>query len=125
MSETETPAVVPQFIDTASRVTVEPLEWPIEYNGVVYREITIRRPTAADVRRWEKRIREAAERKEDIDTIPLPVFDAPDDVIESLDEDDSERLGVVAQRFLPRRFQTDTKSTPSSGDDMSLKQPES
>lgn len=112
MSEDQTltppaaPVAPPRFVAAADRSETVPLLWAIEFDGRVYTEITVRRPDTAAVDAWSARVREMKEAGGDPMTIPLPLYDAPDEVILALDPDDDDRISEVAGRFLPARFRT-------------------
>ncbi len=99
------PAPSPRFVAAAARSEAVPLEWPVEYDGRIWAEVTVRRPTTAEVAAWSRRVLAAREKGEPTDDIPAPVFDAPEVLLAVLDPDDTDRLEEVARRFLPRRFQ--------------------
>ncbi len=83
------------------------LEWPLEYDGREYREITIKRLTAQEVKDLADALRALPE-----GTPPprWPIFvDAegapiPEEVLDALDPDDDTMLQEAALDFLPRRF---------------------
>lgn len=103
-------AAAPRFLDEAARREVVPLLHPFEYEGRIWSEITVRRPTAAMVRDWTRRVVAAKDAGLATDDIPPPVFDAPDAVLNFVDPDDDDRLEEVALRFLPRRFRADPET---------------
>jgi hypothetical protein len=98
----------PAFVNAASRHETVPLDWPIEYDGITWAAITVRRMTTADIAAF------AAQAAVDAAPVPtrFPMFDAPDAVLDMLDVDDADRLNEVVQRFLPRRFQAAAASAP-------------
>ena len=104
-----TPAITapaPRFIDGATRSTVITIEWPVEYDGVVYREFVVRRLTTGELAAFLDKVKDqTADAKV---TWPLirTVDDAevPEIVLASLDPDDSDVLDEAAADFLPRRF---------------------
>ncbi len=104
------PLAAPRYVDESGRSEVVHLLYPIEYAGRIWAEITVRRPTAAMVRDWSRRVLAAKEAGVDTSDIPPPVFDAPDAVVNFVDPDDDDRLEEVARRFLPRRFQADPET---------------
>lgn len=95
----------PRFVDESSRSEVVPLQWAIDYDGKTWTEITVRRPGTPEIEAWARRIDILRKAGADVTTVPVPIYDAPDAVINALDPDDDDRLTEVAQRFLPRRFQ--------------------
>lgn len=85
----------PRFVSEVGRSQVVKLEWPLEYEGKVWDQITVRRLTAREVD-----VAVEASRAGQDDT--LPIFDAPTAVLDALDADDSQRLNEVAKSFFPR-----------------------
>lgn len=100
---TGTPPVV-RFVDEEGRREVVTLLYPLEVDGRIWSEIVVRRTTVAEVRDWTRRVVAAKAAGDDDPNIPLPVFDAPEAVLDALDPDDEDRLEEVARVFLPRRF---------------------
>lgn len=72
------------------------LEWPVEFDGRVYRSIMISRMTAAQVDAFTEEARANA------GAARLPMFSCPHEVIDALDADDAARVNEVVLRFLPR-----------------------
>lgn len=105
MSETEAPTIQqPQHVRAAERSDTVPLDWPIVFNGATYSAITVRRPTVADLAAYFARVRAVQAAGGNATSLPLPMYDAPDEVLGALDPDDDERVDEVTKRFLPRRF---------------------
>lgn len=103
MSEAVEPAPVEaRHVRGAERTKTVLLEWPIEYGGLIYDAITLRRPTVAEVRDWSGQMKAVADAGGSAAEVPLPVFAAPAAVIAILDPDDEERLISEARPFLPR-----------------------
>lgn len=98
------PPAAPKFLDERKRFRVVPLQWPIEYDGTVWSEITVRRLTAAEVAAFI----EAEDKK-----LP-PMFDAPAIVIDNLDDDDAVEVNKAVADFLPRRWRTDQPEPASA-----------
>lgn len=96
----------PRFVAAGDRSETIPLLWAIDFGGKIYTEITVCRPDTAAIDAWSARIRAAKGAGGDPMKIPLPLYDAPDEVILALDPDDDDRLSEVAERFLPARFRT-------------------
>lgn len=87
----------PKFVDNGRpRFRVVPLEWPIEYDGKTYSEITVRRMTTAEVVAFVDQMRE------DLKEATLPMFDVPHAVIDALDPDDADAVNKAVSDFLPR-----------------------
>lgn len=111
--EASAPAPAPRFVNTAGRSETVPLEWPIEFDGLLYDSVTVRRMTVADIAAFEQRINEARRTGGDLDKIRFPMFDVPEAVMDALDSDDADRVGEVTLRFLPRRFRGEEGNAPT------------
>lgn len=115
------PAAAPaRFIGQASRSTAITLEWPVECDGVEYRDVVIKRMTTQEVADFVEGIASQAESAR----LRFPVYfhpnghRVPDQVLDALDDDDMQKLNEVAEAFLPRRFQTalaGVSSSPNGG----------
>lgn len=104
----------PKFIgDETDRVITLTLEFPVEWDGVTYEEITVTRPTIGVWRRYMRAVGEAvAARGPDAeDTVDQPFVSAPAVVINALDFLDGGRLEGVIDGFFER------SSLPSLGTD--------
>jgi len=100
------------FVDAARRLETVILDWPVEYNGTIYDRLTVRRLTAGEVARFVEAIRALPEDKRA--SARLPMVDAPDAVLDSLDPDDDDKIDEVISRFLPRRFRVAMGIEPQS-----------
>lgn len=92
------PADAPAVAKAVAKIAGErsktiPLEWPVEYDGKVYSEITVRRMTGREVQEFFKSKDDAG---------GLPMFDCPREVIEALDADDDVTINKAVLDFLPR-----------------------
>lgn len=86
------------------------LDYPIEFDGVVFEAITVRTPNVAVLREFARAMRDAPDGVD----LRLPMFgDTPIAVLDALHPDDDDRLTEVAGRFLPRRFRADETATAS------------
>jgi hypothetical protein len=83
------------------------LEWPVEYAGQRYEEITVRRMVGAEVIRLSELIMAEFD---DSDLFAL-VCDTPAVVIRALDQDDWLAVREAVLNFLPRRFREVFAST--------------
>ena len=70
------------------------LEYPVEFDGKTYGEITIRRMTGTEVAAW---LNDAA-------AVMPPMFNCPVDVIDALDADDAFTVKEAMNDFLPRKM---------------------
>ena len=99
----------PRFVGGRLRVLEVELDYPLEYDGVLFEAITLRRPTSAEVGRYFERLAEVAVSDPDA-ILYFPVFtladgaEVPGAVLEALDPDDRERVMELAEDFLPGRL---------------------
>ncbi|ACB96731.1 phage tail assembly protein [Beijerinckia indica] len=113
--ENETIASAPRFIGGKTRVKTIRLEYPLEYNGREYREISIARLTVKDVEEFIESLKTR--------DVRLPIYRdeagdlIPEEVLDALDDDDLVTLEAAARDFLPRRFQglSESGSDPGNG----------
>lgn len=96
------PPEPPRFVDDTGRTERIPLSYPVTYAGVVYDHIVARRMTAGEVADFVEKVRALPEAERA--RVQFPIFQAPPEVLAALDTDDDDKLGEVADRFLPRRF---------------------
>jgi hypothetical protein len=102
---TEEQKSAPRFVGGAARVKTVPLAWPVEYDGKVYDEITIKRLTAREVADFSEKLE-----KEKNGALRWPVFvdgegaPIPDVVLDAIDDDDNLEIQKALIDFLPRRF---------------------
>lgn len=89
---------VARIVSDKERARTIELEWPVEFEGVVYDTVTIRRLTTKEVVDFLATIDGQAQ-------VRWPMYDVPDAVLDALDDDDSFLLDEVVKGFLPRRFQ--------------------
>ncbi|MDR6954118.1 hypothetical protein J2X65_003486 [Ancylobacter sp. 3268] len=114
---------LPRFTgEGPARTLTVPLTFPVEYDGVVYKEVVIRRPTTGEwkayVRRVEDAVRErgpAAEDEVDMSWLSVPAV-----VLNSLDLADGNRVeagqeGFFAQSGLPDAAASQPTSTSEDG----------
>lgn len=90
------------------------LDYPVEFDGVVWDKIVVRTPNVKILREFNRTIAAARENGEDLNDVRLPLYDAPDDILDALHPDDDDRLQEVGGRFLPRRFRADTSESASA-----------
>lgn len=102
----------PRFVGGKTRSETVPLEWPIEYDGRVWDAITVRRMTVLDIRAFHEMV--LASKDDNKARIRFPMFDAPFEVLDALDDDDAQAVNEVVTRFLPRRFRAEEDSGPDS-----------
>jgi hypothetical protein len=72
-----------------------PLEYPVEYDGKVWAEITVRRASAGEVEAFVSAVHRG-------ENPTLPMTDAPAEVLDALDADDFETVNKAISDFLPR-----------------------
>lgn len=99
----------PSFTRTDKRSTTVKLAWPLEYDGVQYDEISVKRLTGKDI----LGVRKSAG---DAETAMFAlVCGVPTEVIEALDAEDMIRIVDVAQDFLPRGSETTEEQAGNTG----------
>lgn len=121
MSEAEAaPAAPPvaRIVAVRPRSKVVELDWPIEYDGKTYAQVTVSRMSAQQVSEFITAAKETGNSH-------LPMFDVPHAVIDALDPDDAETVEGVVQSFLPRAFKTAANElTPATQTTTSPSQPQ-
>jgi hypothetical protein len=77
----------PVFVNAAGRRATIGLKFPMEYDGVVYSSVTIRRPTLNEVSAYEASVAAASESggEEKADSIDCPYISVPSAVLNALD----------------------------------------
>ena len=101
--EQEAPRVA--RVGGAARELVVPLEYPVEFDGNTYTEVTLRRVTGKQIEDYM----EALGRGER--PIP-PMFDCPIEVYDAMDDDDRFELDKAVVPFLPRRLRAAAEPDP-------------
>lgn len=111
--EKDAPAEKPAPRLLGVRSTVVPLDFPVDYDGKVYSEITVTRMTGAQVIEFVNMLKESGSRAN------LPMFDVPREVIDALDADDAEALDEAVFNFLPHRLMGEDGRMREAGADTS------
>jgi len=88
----------PRFVGPGA-FRVVPLQFPLEYDGVVYNEIKVLRLSAKQVNDFVEAVGEDSSAK-------LPVIEGPSEVLDYLFPDDLEEVNKVIEDFLPRVLRT-------------------
>ncbi|GJD78025.1 hypothetical protein GCM10007886_01770 [Methylobacterium gregans] len=101
----------PRFAGTRVRDRVVLLDWPIAYDGQVYDQITVHRPTTQDVADFVARVNAAPENA----SVHFPMYDVPFAVLDALDPDDADAVNAAVADFLPRRWGGASAPAPASG----------
>jgi hypothetical protein len=109
---------LPRFVGGRQREQVVPLEWPIEYDGKVWDKIRVKRVTVAEMSAYLEALKDDA-------NAPVPLFDAPRQVLDALDADDDETLSKVAADFFPRRWRAANEQAQPVGADTAQSSPPS
>lgn len=99
----------PRFVGGKSRSEVVPLEWPLEYDGKIWSEITVSRMNTAQIAEFI-----ASLDGDNSEKLRFPMFDVPNEILDALDDDDATRVNEVVERFLPRRFRGAREQEPAS-----------
>lgn len=109
-----------RIVSDRPRIKTIKLEWPVEFNGKVYSEISISRLTVAEVANFAKSLEET---KDDEATMLPMYFDSetqpiPKEVFDAMDQDDKDAIDQESISFLPRRFRglTEPATTSKTGD---------
>lgn len=102
--ETTAPKPAARIVDRSKIEDTVTLDYPVEFDGVVWDKIKVRHPTTRDMADFAARYEAAGERGH---SLRLPMYDAPDEVMDALLVDDSDKLNEAALRFLPRRFRAE------------------
>ncbi|MFC6777320.1 phage tail assembly protein [Methylobacterium gregans] len=87
----------PRFAGTRVRDRVVLLDWPIAYDGQVYDQITVHRPTTQDVADFVARVNAAPENA----SVHFPMYDVPFAVLDALDPDDADAVNAAVADFCP------------------------
>lgn len=97
-----------KIVSPKERSKTVPMDWPVEYDGKVWEEITVRRMTAREADDFGKAI---IEQSEDDPRLMFPNVECPRAVYDEMDADDRHRVEEAALLFLPRRFRMLVDST--------------
>ncbi|MCZ8098838.1 MAG: phage tail assembly protein [Burkholderiales bacterium] len=94
-----------------NRTLEVPLDFPAEFDGVIYDKVTIRRPNAGEVAAFFNSLQEG--------NLPdLNLYDLPFDISE-LDDDDLRRVNEATEGFLPLSLRTVLAHFRQRGEDTS------
>ena len=85
-------------------VTVQ-LDWPVEFDGVTYEAVTVRRVSGREVDAYVN----ALGASEGV-TVKPPMLDVPQEVYDAMDDDDRLAVEEALLPFLPRRFHAAAQS---------------
>lgn len=88
-----------RIVSGPARVQEIELGWPVEHEGKLWTAIPIRRLTARQVADYIEAVRANPK-----DAPDLPMVDAPQAVIDALDDDDAFAVEEATKAFLPHRF---------------------
>lgn len=110
-TEGQTPApAAAKIVGGKERTRTIPLEWPIEYDGAVYDQLTVRRVGGTDF----KTIASMAGKDEEIHLAAM-LTGVPPQVIEALDGDDFITVQEAVKDFLPRKLQAAAGQVSETG----------
>lgn len=102
-NETAVAASKPKFIPRDGLVfeRVVTLKYPLEWNGVVYESITIRRPTIREWRTYLIQVEEAEKTGGPGagDSVPMPWVLAPVEILDNLDFLDGAEVEIAQSHF--------------------------
>lgn len=98
----------PKFIDQPGRPRSKKvqLQWPFEYDGIVYSEIEVIRCT---MKQWDDFWTGYADDK----TLQMPCFSVPRIITDALDPDDDDAVQAAVEGFFPQRYRAAKTSQPS------------
>jgi len=105
-----------RIIKPEGRTATVKLDWPVEFDGKIYEEITIRRLIGREVEEFLEAINT---RKDGDPRSKPPMIDCPVEVYSEMDDDDRLRVEEAMLPFLPLRLQRMVASTPSTAGDTS------
>lgn len=108
--EEQTPAPAAKIVGNKERSRTVPLEWPVEFDGVTYEKLTIRRVQGADF----KKIAALNGQDEEYHLAAL-LADVPWQVIAALDGDDFVAVQEAVKDFLPRKLQAAAEQSSATG----------
>lgn len=97
-SSEPTPAPIARVIYSGEHEKLVPLEWPVEFGGVTYSEIRVRRVSGKEVRDYLEALRTS-----EADILP-PMIDCPVAVWNAMDADDQEAIDRATMAFTPKRL---------------------
>jgi hypothetical protein len=115
--EKVTPAVekpVARHVRKQERRKNVPIDWPVEFDGRVYNEITIRRPSGSELAEYIGHLAAG-------DEVHPPFIDCPPEVYAVLDDDDVVLIDEALKPFLSKRFLEVTQLTPEVSNKSSAK----
>ncbi|RWC91642.1 MAG: hypothetical protein EOS72_03015 [Mesorhizobium sp.] len=100
---------IARVVSTAPREKIVDLEFPVEFDGVIYTMVKVRRVTGKEVEDYM----EALGR----DERPMPpMIECPREVYDAMDDDDRFALDEAVLPFLPRRLKAAAEqSLPAAG----------
>jgi hypothetical protein len=111
------PVAAPVFVNAAARTRRFPLDHPVLFEGRVFAEVHLRRPTSREVGQFFEELAEAIAADPGA-LVYFPVFaDAdggliPAAVLDIMDDDDRDPIMGAVADFLPRRLQALRGSAP-------------
>lgn len=103
--ENKAPAEMPvaRIVSPKEREKFVDLDYPVEFDGVVYEKIRIQRITGKELEDYFDSLGTGKAFQ-----IP-PVVDCPVEVWDAMDADDQDSVDVVARAFMPRRLKAAAK----------------
>jgi hypothetical protein len=101
------------FADKTRTEAVIVLEYPVIVDGVTWEKVTARAPNVRQIRDFNRAVTAAKAAGQSLDEMRLPMFDAPDAVLDELHPDDDDKLSEASEPFLPQRFRVASPETAS------------
>ena len=112
--QTQEEPVLARIVNPAGREKMVPLDYPVEFRGIVYEEIRVKRVTGREVADYFELMGQGAAK------MP-PTVDCPVEVWDALDADDQHKVDGFAIDFFPQvvrallaSFQADGATTSAS-----------
>jgi hypothetical protein len=99
ITEDQAPAAAPmaRIVTDRPMSKIVPLEWPVEFDGIVYRQIRVKRVTGGEVRDYFEKLRAG-------EAVMPPMIECPLEVWEALDADDQSTIDEAVAAFVPKRM---------------------
>lgn len=98
MADEEIKPPVARIVSPKEREKMVPLEYPVEFDGVLYEQVKVRRASGKEVQAYMDRMRNG-----DANAVP-PMVDCPQEVWDAMDDDDQVTVDQAARPFWPRRL---------------------
>ena len=109
--KTEAPEIpVARIVSEKPREKLVPIDFPVEFDGIVYEAIKVRRISGKELQTYFDGLGVAG-----VFNIP-PVVDCPMEVWDAMDADDQEKVDEIALAFMPRRLKAAAQLLEAPGE---------